>query len=125
MMANWDKITKNSDNSASIDRDFQAYVLNRDVEKSILQPQSDLIMFGIEHNSMKQDISPVHRFDNNYYHSKYQNMNYHQSTNYQPSRRHSVSTPQTKERAYISKSENQGMNLVGQRNWEGTSNFYE
>ena len=113
-MANWDKITKSSDNSALKDRDFQIPVLNRDVEKRILEPQSDLTMFGLEHNSLKQDITPVCGFEDNYYHSKHhQNMNYHQSTNYQSSRRHSVSNPQTKERPYINKSQNQGINLVG------------
>lgn len=116
-MANWDKITKSSDNSASIELDFQPPVLTRDLQNSILKPQIDLTISGFEHNSMKHDISPVYRFENNY-HTKHQNMNYHQSTNYQ-SRRHSVSTPQTKERSYKCKSQNQGINIVGLKNKEG------
>jgi len=107
-MADWHKITKRIDSSAPIDRDFQPRVLNRDIENSILEPQSDLTTLDLEHNSVKHDISPLYRFENNYYRSRYQNMNYHQSTNNQSSRRHSVSNPQTKERTYISKSQNQG-----------------
>ena len=118
-MADWHKITKRIDSSAPIDRDFQPRVLNRDIENSILEPQSDLTTLDLEHNSVKHDISPLYRFEN-YYRSSNQNMNYHQSTNNQSSRRHSVSNPQTKERTYISKSQNQGTTL-GPQNWEGKS----